>query len=336
MNTNLKRINHLLIGGVIILQPFIVMFQTMVVRDVQLFGLSIFEGFNIITLFVSLCLTVYTHLDKRIFLKYIPYVIILGIYFLLHGYNIYQFNNVIYPTQQPNFLVETYYIVRTFIVPLLLLFNIYYSGMKKEQIVTILEIFIGIVTVVMVLTNIFKVAVRNYPGDTFLATLNIFDWFTFDNVSRYSYYDLTTKGWFLSGNQMSAILFMTFSVVVYRAYKARDWYHYVLVILQILSMYMLGTKTANVGCLLIMGMFIVFWMIFKVLKHKEKGIVAFLVISVCFLMFFQFTPIGYKTKYENSMVDSGSSETAATMLESAMIVQSDGNSVLDYKKLRSG
>ncbi len=336
MDKKLTKINHLLIGILILAQPFIVMFQATVVRDVQLFGLSIFESFNIILALVSTCLTIYTYSTKRKFLKYIPYVAVLAAYFLAHGYHIYQFNNVVYPFQSPNFLVESYYIFRTFIVPLLLVFNIYYSGMKKEQVLKILEVFILVIVTVMVVTNIFYIAQRNYSDKTIYNTLNLFDWFTFQNPYKYSYYQLTTKGWFLSGNQMAGILFMSFPVIVYRAYKFRDVFHYILVALQMMAMFMLGTKVSNIGCILIMAMFVMLWLLFKLLKHKEKGIIILLVISIGFAALFPFSPSGYMIKYqkEREVTSTGGSDT---ILESAVDAEEDDDgeydSEIDLKKL---
>lgn len=317
MNTKLIKINHLLIGILIILQPIINMFQTIVVRDVQLFGFSVFEVFNIFVIIISVCLSIYTHSNKKAFIKFVPYVLALGIYVFLHGYNIYQFDGKVYSLQEPSFFVESYYIFRTFIVPLLLIFAIYYSGMKKEQLIKILEIFIFIVVSVMVITNIFKIAQRNYAEEIMYNSFNLFDWFSFENVSRRSYYELTTKGWFLSGNQMSAILFMTFPVMIYRAYKIRDVFHYLLVALQMLAMFMLGTKVANVGSLLIVCLFAVCWGVFKVLKHKEKGIIVLLVMSISFAFLFPFSPAGHMLRYDKDAGASSSSE-GGLMLDSAL------------------
>lgn len=312
MNQRIIKINQILIGFFVIAQIFIVMFQATIVRDVQFFGLSVFEGFNIIISLISMCLTIYACSEKKNFLKYIPYAIVLGVYFVLHGYHIYQFNEAVYMAQEPSFLVESYYIFRTFVVPLLLIFNIYYSGMKKEQLIKILEIFILIIALVMVATNIFCVAQRNYSEETVYATLNLFNWFSFDNISKYSYYRLTTRGWFLSGNQMAAILFMSFPIIVYRTYKARDWYHYILMSVQMLAMFMLGTKVANVGCLLIVLMFACAWMFFKVLKHKETGITVILLISFAFCALFPFSPVGHMIRYQNHK--GGDSEKHAELL----------------------
>lgn len=330
----LSKLNHYLITLLFMAQPFIVMFQATVVRDVQLFGFSIFEFFNIILALVSMGLCIYLYPEKEKFKKYIPYVVILGVYTLLHGWNIYQFDQSTYSLQSPNFLVESYYIFRTFIVPLLLLFDVYYSQMSKKQLLKILEIFIYVISIVCVLTNLLGVAQQNYSDATVYGKYNLFDWFNFENTYKYSYYDLTTKGWFLSGNQLSAILFMVYPVVLWLAYDKKSLTNYLLVILCTLSMFMLGTRTANMGAIIILVMFLVLYVLFRLLKQKSKSILFLLIVLISFGALFPFSPIGYKIKYEKNE-DSGSSGTSSTLLESAMNVNEDewGTTTLDFEKL---
>lgn len=331
----LLKLNHYLIALLFLAQPFIVMFQATIVRDIQFLGFSVFEFFNIILALISMGLCIYTSPQKKKFMKFIPYVILLGIYTLLHGWNIYQFNQGVYSYQEPNFLIESYYIFRTFVVPLLLLFNVYYSQMTKEQIFKILEIFAFVISIVIVVTNILHVGQRSYSDETIYNTLSIFDWFNFNNSSRYSYYTLTTKGWFLSANQMSAIFFMSYPLVLWRAYDKREIKNYVLAVLCTLAMFMLGTKTANMGSLLIIGMFIVLWCFFKLLRHKSHNIWFFIVVLVAFCALFPFSPLGYKMSYEKNHSTSGGSNNSGDLLQSAVDVDTSDTegSTLDYEKL---
>ena len=74
MERKLAKVNFILIGILILSQPFIVMFQATIVRNVQLFGLSVFEAFNLIVSFASVCLTIIGYPNKKVFLKYIHVV----------------------------------------------------------------------------------------------------------------------------------------------------------------------------------------------------------------------------------------------------------------------
>ena len=318
MNKKLTQLNHILIGILLISQLFIAMFQANIVRDVQVFGLSVFEVFNIVLSLVSLGITVFVHSEKRDFIKYVPYVVLLGTYLILHVYNTYQFDQTVYAAQAPNFVTEIYYIFRKFLVPIILLFNIYYSGVQKEQLIRILEIFVFIVVVVMVGTNLLHVALRNYAEETIYARLSFLDWFTFESSGRFDYYRLTTKGWFLSGNQMAGILFMSFPVILYRAYQKRSWFHYVTVGLQMMAMFMLGNKVSNLGCLLIVAIFGCLWVLFKVLKHKEQGIIRIMIIGICFLILLPISPVGHMIRYQNTMKKNGIVMNQQTLLEQAM------------------
>lgn len=299
MEKKLAKLNHILIAILIIAQPFIVMFQAMVVRDIQIFGISAFESFNILVGASTVLLTIITHPNKKKFIKYIPYCFMLGAYLVAHGLHIYQFDQSVYSLQNPSFLVETYYIVRTFIVPLMLIFSVYYSHIEKEQIIKILEVFLFTIAVVMVVTNLFHIALRNYTDVNVFNEYNLFDWIAFENSSRYSYYKLTTKGWFLSGNQMAAILFMSFPVVVYRTYLYRDAFRYSLLVLQMIAMYMLGTKVANIGCLLIMVVFFVAWKVFELIGHDSKRVKTMVGVTLLIASLFPYSPVGYMMKYRS-------------------------------------
>lgn len=330
MERKLTKLNHMLIAILIVAQPFIIMFQAMVVRDIQVFGLSVFESFNIVLSVFCLILTIYLSSNKRKFLKYIPYVAVLGLYMLIHIYNTYQFNNSIYPAQTPSFLVETYYIGRTFMVPFFVLFSVYYSGMKKEQLIKILEILLFVVVFVMVSTNLFGIALRNYTEGNVISEVNLFDWFTFENTSKYSYYKITTKGWFLSGNQMSAVLFMTFLITTYRAYNKRDMFHYILMTLQMMAMFMLGTKVANGGSILLLAGFFVMWCVFALLKHQKKSIFVIVAITLIFTLLIPFSPVGYMYRYRIGN-DRAESLGDGSLIDNAMSIDMDNTLDWDDK-----
>ncbi|MCI9312299.1 MAG: hypothetical protein HFE68_02930, partial [Erysipelotrichaceae bacterium] len=201
--------------------------------------------------------------------------------------------------------------------------------MKKEELFHILEIFILIISFVMVITNLFGIALRNYSDDSITNNYNLFQWFTFTNAHSYSYYELTTKGWFLSGNQMSAILFMLFPLMLYRTYDQKRNYQRLIVIMQGLAMYMLGTKTANIGCLLILILFIGLWIVFKLMKKTHKSILFFLIISIGFGALFPFSPVGYKMGYDKT----DSNLINGSLLDQAVAAKIEEGSSIDYEKL---
>ena len=317
MKEKLRKTNYILIAFLLIAQPYIAMFQAMVVRDIQFLGLSVFEFFNIFLVGTTVFITLFTFDDKKKFIKYIPYLLALSVYLVLHGINIYAFNHDIYSLQEPNFLVETYYITRTFLVPLAFLFSVYYSGIRKEQLYRIFRIFIISVSFSMVITNFLGIALQNYGEETTYCSYRLFDWFHFQNSYKFSYYDITTKGWFLSGNQMAAILFMSYPLTLLIAYSQKHMIDYITAFAQGLSMFMLGTKVANMGALLILCAFVCFWILTKIAKKPVNSILFLIVISVILGALFPFSPMGQKLAYENEHSHSAQS-APATMADSAL------------------
>lgn len=286
----LRRFNKLLIAFTILLQPELDMFRRLVGANFEVFGFSLLELINILLIGVIFLLTVITYPEKRKLLKWlwllIPYI---G-YFILHYYNITHFNNSVFPDQYVSVVTEFYYLFRVFMLPLVLIFSIYYSGIKKEDLFQILELFILITAGFIVVLNLFNLSFLSYDSG-FLAVYNIFDWFSFDGSN---YQDIATKGWFNSGNQLSAILFMLLPITLYLAYSKKTKYNYFLLILQIIAMMMLGTKVANVGCLLVLFAFIVIAVFKKfILKKKLEKIRYIIIITILSCGLFIVSPRGY-------------------------------------------
>ena len=61
----------------------------------------------------------------------------------------------------------------------------------------------------------------------------------------------TSKGWFQSANQISALLFSLCPIIVKEVIKKPSWGNSLLLALQVVSMAMLGTRTASLGCILV-------------------------------------------------------------------------------------
>lgn len=290
----LLKIDKILIIMLILIQPFVDMIKTNIVNDIQIFGFSLFEAINIGLVMVASIIAFICNSQKKKFYKYIIFIILFCIYFALHCYNMTLFNNNVYPEQTSSFIVEFYYIYRTFINPLILLLLLYYIKMDKEYLIKIIKIFSLIISIVIIVSNIFHFGYQTY-GEGF-CKLSIFDWFTFENVTRNSYYMLTSRGLFSSGNQLSSIMFMLLPIILYSVYKHRKKSDYIALIFHILAMYILGTKVSTLGVVAILIAFFLMYVLFIILNKihllnvKLKDIKLILLISVCAFILFFFSP----------------------------------------------
>jgi len=302
----IRKINRWLIAFVILLQPEIDIIRMFGGADFELFGFSLIELVNILLIGTIFLLTVITYSEKKKLLKWLWVIPIYIAYFILHYYNITKFNNSVFPEQTINVITEFYCIFRVFILPLVLIFSAYYSGIKKKELFQILQLFVLLIASSIVLINIFEISFFTYDNGL-LARYTIFDWFTF---SGSNYQSLATKGWFYSGNQISAIMFITLPIILYLAYNKGKIYDYFVLIIQIIAMLMLGTKVANVGCVLILIVFIVI-IFFKriILKKDIKPIkfILFILLGTCIL--FVFSPRGYEIRHKDVQENTTTSQS---------------------------
>lgn len=295
---NALKINKLILASLILIQPIIDIIRNNIVNDIQFLGVSLFEMINLLLIAGSCLLSLYACDNRRRMLKFI---LIYGLAFLsytiFHLINISNFNLNVYENATHDYIKEIYYLVKSFITPILLIIILLYSDIKKEECIKLIETFTLIIVILIVLGNIFKFSATSYPTNDRLR-YSIFDWFTFKSDSTYSYYLLTSKGIFSSANQLSAILLMISPIILYQAYKNKKRFNYCLLILTSVAMLMLGTKTANVGIVLVYIAFILLYCFFKIIKKQQHSIKDILLIMTLIFILFCFSPIAHNFRYK--------------------------------------
>lgn len=301
----LLKLDKILITILILIQPFIDVIKNNIVNDIQILGFSLFEFINIFLIFLCLGIVIYCSDNKKKYLKYIVYIIAFGIYFIFHCYNISEFNQSVYSKQYINYFVEFYYIYRTFVNPLMLILLLTEINKDKDYYIKVVEIFSLTVSLVIISANIFHFGYQTYGEG--LCQYSIFDWFTFPKTTPNSFYVLTCKGLFSSGNQLSSIAFMILPVVLYATYKYRRKIDYLALICQIIAMYMLGTKVSTLGVVAVLLTFLIMYLAFhlfnkvKLIKVKLNNILGiFLISSLAFGLFF-FSPRFYNMSFNNGI-----------------------------------
>lgn len=326
MKDLLEKINKWLLVILILLQPIVDIIKNVVIHDIQILGFSLFEMINIVLVLASLIITIYLYKDKN---KFIKYILILGLFILysiFHYINILKFDSNLYENYNPNYLVETYYLFRTFMISLILIINIYYSNIKKQSIIRIIEALSLIISLFIIIPNIFKFGYLSYGEG--ICNLNLFDWFSFESVDAYSYYNLTCKGLFSSANQISSILFMLFPIILYLSYRKNCLFNYIVLLFQGLAMFMLGTKTANLGMMLIYIGFILFYFVLKLLKKTNHSLMINLIIFIGFSGLFFFSPFYHNLKFNLN----GSSTFQKFESNEETLNNADDKSVTAYNK----
>lgn len=293
----LTKINHILLIALILIQPIINIIRTNIINDIQLGGISVFEIINIIIICFSVLLTLLTTKNKKRYLiTIIIYAIIFLTYVVFHSFNILKFNLDVYENSTHDYIKEIYYLIRMFCIPTVLIILLYFSDIKKETCFKTIEFMILFISLIIIICNVLKLGQTSYSTSS-EQKYSIFNWFTFKSQSTYNYYVLTCKGIFGSANQLSAIFLMISPLVIYRAYSKKSVFNYFLLITISLAMLMLGTKTANLGIILVYISFFVLYAFFRIIKKERDSIKNIIIIFTCILLLFIFSPVAHKIRF---------------------------------------
>ena len=244
-----------------VLQPFIDMYKAFWGDTLQLGPFAVEELLNLLLvlfLLIPTVLRIAREKQGRSTVKYIVYFALIGLYLILHSINIHQFDQRLFPGSSVNFITETYYIFRVYIIPLLLLCIIWQNGIEDKTFYLAAKIVVLTLSGINVATNLLGISLVAYSVDNQWIKGGFFSWFTLDPTQSQSQLQLyTSKGWFYSANQISALLFSLSPIIVLETIRKTTLPHVLLLCLQVISMVMLGTRTASIGCILVIGAMLV-------------------------------------------------------------------------------
>lgn len=251
--------------------PFLDMIRTTSFRHFEILGISLIELVNIVLIGVALIATILKlwNCDKKRNVLYLfLYLILVLIYIILHCKHIITFDKSIFPKANFNFITETFYICRVYVLPLMLLYILCNNRdiFDKDFYVKIVKIVIAIISFSIIILNILKLSYISYSDKHNFITNNMFDYFLYSGDFR----QLTSRGWFDSANELSAIMFMLFPINIYIFYKNSTRKNLVLFIGQFLAMILLGTRTAAYGSVIISVSSIFIYIVLTLLKKEER------------------------------------------------------------------
>lgn len=286
-----KKIISTSITVLFILLPIIDCIRRTAIKDVDLFGFSIIELINLVIISYTTLLTIINlKNNKKEIVPLIVYTIILFIYICLHNLNILKLDPNIYFKSNINIITETYYILRVYYMPILLLFvlvknkDIFNTNFYKK----ITKTLICIICVSIVLLNIFKLSYATYAAtNEEFVKYNIFDFYKSEESTKL----LSTRGWFDSANEISAILMILFPINIYMLFKENKKSNLFMYIIQFLAMIILGTRTSALGAILITIVAILINIFSKIIKQNKINFKLIICGLLCTIYFF-ISPIG--------------------------------------------
>ncbi len=280
----------------LVLQPFVNMFRTFFEDRIQLLGISLPELVNFALIGYLFCLFLVKYFrQKKVMIPLVIYLSVAALYLVFHLWNISNFNqNILTPTDI-NIFKETYFIARTYIIPLLFFYILLNCNVQNAAFLKVTEILSWIISGNIVLTNLFKVSFISYASllekNQFIER-NIIEWFT--NPDTETPVLMTSKGWFYMGNQIGMVLFILFPFALLLFLKKKSIKNFILVLLNAVAMIMVGTKVASIGALLILAatvfVVVLFAWILKQFKFTIKHVAAFLAVLLAGVFLFLYSP----------------------------------------------
>ena len=277
------KIIKILITILFIQLPFLDMIRSTSFRHFEVFGISLIELLNILLIGITLVLTVFKLFKdkKKEIVKLVGLLILIGIYVFLHYQNIIKFDTNIFERANFNFITETFYICRVYVLPLMLFYILIENRdvFNKEFYFKIAKIVIAIISFSIIILNILKLSFVSYSLENHLILNNMFDFFLYQG----DYKLLASRGWFDSANELSAILFMLLPINIYLLYKENKKINIILFAAQFIAMILLGTRTSAFGAVLISiaaaGCYFI-TVYFKKEKYKKTFVTPFIIISL--------------------------------------------------------
>lgn len=263
-----SRIIKILITAVFILFPIIDILRSTDIKEIEIFNISIIEFINFILIGISFLLTI-PKLNKKKMILLLVYIFSFTIYLYFHINNIYRFDTTIFPQASPNYIVEIYYILRIYILPILLLITLFSNRdiFNKEHYLKVLKYIIISISGLIIICNLIGFSYSSYDDEISLLNRS-----SFYDVFNYKgkYKELLTCGLFNSANQISIILFMLLPLNIYNLYECKSIKNLMLLIIQTISMIIIGTKVAAMGSVLVIIVTLLAYFFFIIIKKEKR------------------------------------------------------------------
>lgn len=219
--------------------------------------------------------------ERRLF--YI-YFIFLGIYIILHLYNSSNFTNKleIYYSNLDEILYFYKMVMNSFII-----YIVYKLNINLNSFIKYMKICLWFICGSIVFCNIFKLGYTTY--DFIPLINNIFSWF---NNHKYSYIQISGKGYFHLANQVIAIILLYFPLLLNEIKEKIKVSDIFLSIILLLSMLILGNRISSVAPLITLVVALIMYLI----MHKKsqlnlKYLIYLIIVIFAYNIFLSHSPL---------------------------------------------
>jgi len=307
-----EKLNNLLMIF-LVLQPVLDVYMALVGNSFDIFGISIATLIRTIFVITIFTIVIISQIKYKYHTKYayaiLGYLGAVIVYSLLHHVNIVSFDGYFITEGIYSFLTEMLYVLRL-IIPVFLIYIVIITKPLKEYLFKVILAVATFISLIIIVTNIFEVSYASYSQTNGKIEYNVIDWFIEDDLT----YDKTlSKGYFVSANQIGALLVFLLPMTIYYAVRESKWYLYAVMLLQVVSMVLVGTRVANYGWILVfLAMIIMYTVLYitKSYKLKPQNIISVSIIVILAIVLYIHSPSNtrifaseYEGMYDEEMVE---------------------------------
>lgn len=288
----------------LIAQPLLDLYFLYDENVVNFFGFSPSTIIRIVIIGIIAILFLIIMKKGKEFKLYLIYILLVILYVIFHHLNALNFTDYYNGYDFGyNLIDEIFYIIRM-LMPLGLIIVSAHFKFEDKKIETIVSWLIFIICGSIIITNILGISTGSYSKEIIKG--NILCWFQTDRCNL-NYMDLASKGLFLDPNRLSALLVLITPIMFYVMIKNPNIKNKVLILINMLGMYMLGTKVSTYGFIIIISLsfmlYIFFSFIKKELKYKHSlGFFFLLMITLCVTLL-PVTPAINRTFVDNEVIN---------------------------------
>lgn len=184
------------------------------------------------------------------------------------------------------------------VLPYLLMYSMHRIKFSKQEINTIVLFVSMFISLNIFISNLLVSSYGSYGSITYQ---NIFTWFT-DIYASYTPRELTSIGFYFFANPIGGLLFILFPLLIKAFYEEKaKWLYLVAIVIQMLTMFMIGSKVASYGVVLCLLSGIILNLFFVILKQMKLQ--KMFIISLVLLLFSSIIILPKSPAYVNASFD---------------------------------
>lgn len=280
--------------------------------DFKIFYNSISTLIRVVIIFALFTYYFFTSNNKKKYFIFV-YPCFLIIYFFFHHINALNFNSLVPGNFNYSVIKECLYFVKI-LCPYLLIYSIYKSNFKKIDLIKIIKIIVCVIGLIIIISNIFVFSYGSYSDEPIKASF--ISWFS---QNDFVYQDLASKGLFEYANQISAILLMFLPFCLSAFLHNKKTYNLLVLIINIFSLFLLGTKVSVLGIFLVFA-YTIFIFVFNnkfILKQKTSylALISTAIILISYSLIVSYNPIFMRIDETKAIQASSNSVVTEEIIE---------------------